>query len=85
VYWLEYILHQHYIASAGFDHDIFVWNPLISAPLYELSVRVAVDANADEGCCRYRLHHSSPVVRFEMALGHKVHELRLIAAEMHTG
>ncbi len=36
MYWLEYILQQHYIASAGFDHDIFVWNPLISAPLYVL-------------------------------------------------
>jgi hypothetical protein len=34
VYWLEYILQQHYIASAGFDHDIFVWNPLLHTPLY---------------------------------------------------
>jgi len=29
VYCLEYILAQHYVASAGFDHDVFVWNPLI--------------------------------------------------------
>jgi hypothetical protein len=34
VYWLEYILQQHYIASAGFDHDVFVWNPLLHTPLY---------------------------------------------------